>query len=38
MCKVPTLRLKVLNKHNLIYNVHRDEKCHQQFNPQKANA
>ena len=31
ICKAPTLRLKVLNKHNT-HNVHRDGKCYQQFN------
>ena len=28
ICKAPTLQLKALNTHN----VHRDEKCYQQFN------
>ena len=32
ICKAPTLCLKVLNKHRITYNVHRDGKCYQQFN------
>ena len=34
ICKAPTLRLKVLNKHYIYdtHDVHRDRKCYQQFN------
>ena len=31
ICKVPTLWLKVLNKHNT-HNVYRDGKCYELFN------
>ena len=32
ICEMPTLQLKVLNKHNITYNVHQVRKCYQQFN------
>ena len=32
ICKAPTLRLKELNKHNIIHSVHRDGNCYRQFN------
>ena len=38
ICKVLTLRLKVLNKHNMTHNIDQGGKCYEQFNKKLANT